>query len=201
MKTYKGHKFDNTVIEVLTKEHGKNVVKPFWESQGVEAVDEYRTSYDFSCNSGDYNICRYYGLKDGVFNNYSIHDLEGVKIITLPIDPEKQAFPYLAKCWDNDETDYYIAYVVGKVEVGNPIYPFVVSTEFKNVRKSLQIESMTKYDCNICIHAEPINETFESISAKHEQLKKRRNELQKELKDLEAQITYYSHLERILINE
>lgn len=196
MKTYKGHKFDNTVIEVLTVKHGQSVVNAFWIKQGIDTNSHY-----FNCSREGKYPQRYYGLINGKFDNYSKNDLEGVKIITLPIEPETQAFPYLAKCWDNDETDYYIAYVVGKVEVGNPIYPFVVSTAFKNVRKSLQIESMTKYDCDLCIHAEPINETFESVSAKHEQLKQRRNELQKELKDLETQIRYYSDLERILINE
>lgn len=201
MKTYKGHKFDNTVIEVLTPEHGKYVVKPFWECQGIDTIDEDGEAFLFGGNRSRGDFYKYYGLKDGKFDMYSKNDLQGVQILTLPIEPETPAFPYLAKCWDSDETDYYIAYVVGKVEVGNPIYPFVVSTEFKNVRKSLQIESMTKYDCGICIHAEPINETFESVSAKHEQIKQRRNELKKELKDLETQITYYSDLERILINE
>ena len=195
MKTYKGHKFDNTVIEVLTAEHGKNVVKPFWESQGINDC------YPFLFNAclENNNQCRYYGLKDGIFDNYKASDLQGVKIITLPIEPETPAYPYLAKCWDNDEKDFTITYVVGKIEIGNPDLPICCvhpdSSAWKLFKKGEEYQ--------ICAykHAEYINETFESVSAKHEQLKKKKVELYKELNDLIKEIEYYSTLERILINE
>ena len=198
MKTYKGHKYDNTVIEVLNPEHGKNVVKPFWESQGIIFDNTSVLNYSFFCAKSNNSNFRYYGLKDGIFKNYSESDLQGVKIITLPIETETPAFPYLAKCWDNDETDCVIIYVVGKIENSNPTMPYVCTDDFDAIRRNLI------YDSDSIMHytnAEPINETFESVSAENEKLKRRRDELQDELTNLEQQITYCSVLERILINE
>ena len=67
--------FDNMVIKVLNKEHGKRVIK-FFKSKGVDTGDF----------KGDSTLFPYYGLKNGGFDNYSDNYVvkRNLKIIELP---------------------------------------------------------------------------------------------------------------------
>jgi len=82
---------DNTVIKVLTVEHGKKVIK-WWKAQGVNTKD------NVGCNNEkDGGICIYYGIINGYFSNYSLKTIEmcNVKIIELPT--EETEIPTLGK--------------------------------------------------------------------------------------------------------
>ena len=73
----------NTVIKVLNKEHGKKVINWF-KSQGVKKHVINGYIGDITEEDGDYYI--YYGIIDGVFNNYNKQEVDRKKatIITLP---------------------------------------------------------------------------------------------------------------------
>jgi hypothetical protein len=71
---------ENTVIKVLTKEHGVKVIE-WWKSQGVD------TGYkEGSACVEDSDIHVYYGVIDRRFDNYSAYDVSkaNAKIIELP---------------------------------------------------------------------------------------------------------------------
>ena len=73
-------KWNNHVIEVLDKEHGKKVIE-WWNEQGVE------TAFLFGSGTKEANSSwRYYGLLNGSFYNYDIDYVtaHNAKIITLP---------------------------------------------------------------------------------------------------------------------
>ena len=82
---YKGHKYDNTVIEVLTSEHGKQVIN-WWNDQGVDADTYYGNN-----NKADNDIMRYYGLIDGIFRNHTVQECidDHIKIIILPMEEKR----------------------------------------------------------------------------------------------------------------
>jgi hypothetical protein len=71
---------ENTVIKVLTREHGAKVIE-WWKSQGVYThyKEGVACMYD-----NDMEI--YYGVINGKFNNYNIEDVSSsnTKIIELP---------------------------------------------------------------------------------------------------------------------
>jgi hypothetical protein len=71
----------NQVIKVLTQEHGRKVIE-YWKSKGVDT----RNMWGFSCEANN-NECIYYGVINGVFDNYrmdQISDDDKVEIIELP---------------------------------------------------------------------------------------------------------------------
>lgn len=73
-------KWNNTVIEVLDREHGKKVIE-WWKEQGVAT-----NGYDGDCTKEAGNYCIYYGVIDGRFDNYIIGKVNdnNAQIITLP---------------------------------------------------------------------------------------------------------------------
>ncbi len=75
----KNHKYDNTVIEVLSTEHGPEVIK-WWKKQGVNTRD-FR-----GCNTG-----WFYGLKAGVFSTFTSLQVCDyfLKVIKLPAEEPK----------------------------------------------------------------------------------------------------------------
>jgi hypothetical protein len=73
---------ENTVIKVLTKEHGEKVIE-WWKSQGVD------TGYkEGSACVEDSDIHVYYGVIDRRFDNYAAYQVSkaNAKIIELPED-------------------------------------------------------------------------------------------------------------------
>ena len=54
-------KWDNTCIEVLSEEHGKELIK-FWQSVGVDTVNRFGDAFNGDCPS------YYYGIFSGIFN-------------------------------------------------------------------------------------------------------------------------------------
>ncbi len=71
---YGNHKYNNCVIEVLTREHGKEVIK-WWKEQGIT------TRLEGNCSKAENDECRWYGIIDGTFDNYYEHSLTNKKII------------------------------------------------------------------------------------------------------------------------
>lgn len=72
---------NNTVIEVLTKEHGKEVIS-YFKSLGIDT-----NGREGKCNREYKYTYRYYGLINGKFDNYGLLDCDcNVKIITLPTE-------------------------------------------------------------------------------------------------------------------
>ena len=82
-------KINNTVIEVLSEEHGKEV-KKYWESKGFD-TSEY--SFAFNERRGDTHF--YYGVIYGEFGNYSLECVKshGAKVIELPKTKEQLPIP------------------------------------------------------------------------------------------------------------
>ena len=81
---------ENQVIKVLTPEHGEKVIE-YWKSKGVDTS----TYSGCSCESdGDIHI--YYGVINGVFNNYRMEQIFGsdtVEIIELPEEEFDLTYP------------------------------------------------------------------------------------------------------------
>ena len=71
---------DNCVIEVLDLEHGKEVIN-YFKSLGIDTRDLTGCSTRLTNDTH-----RYYGVKKGFFDNYTIYEVEnnGLKIIKLP---------------------------------------------------------------------------------------------------------------------
>lgn len=75
---------ENTVIKVLTIEHGKKVIE-WWDKQGIDTRD----LIGIGCESdGDTYI--YYGVIEGIFDNWGINKVQyyNAKIIELPAEEE-----------------------------------------------------------------------------------------------------------------
>lgn len=92
---------NNTVIEVLTREHGAKVIE-WWKKQGIDTSDHEGNF----CKEFGYG-CRYYGVIKGKFGNYSSKAVytHNAKIITLPEEMESfpeeiKSFPRWMWCWD-----------------------------------------------------------------------------------------------------
>jgi hypothetical protein len=71
---------ENTVIKVLTKEHGKKVIE-WWKSQGVDTEGYYG-----NVNEETGGTAIYYGVIDRGFDNYAAYEVSkaNAKIIELP---------------------------------------------------------------------------------------------------------------------
>lgn len=79
-------KWNNTVIEVLDREHGKKVIE-WWKGQGLDV-----NGYDGDCTKEAGYSSIYYGIINGRFGNYPIERVNNhnAQIITLPEPfPEK----------------------------------------------------------------------------------------------------------------
>lgn len=72
----------NQVIQVLTRSHGKKVIE-YWKSQGVDTG-----VYAGSITAADGGECRYYGVINGVFSNYTLSHvtMHQAEVIRLPED-------------------------------------------------------------------------------------------------------------------
>lgn len=77
----------NQVIEVLNDEHGKKVIE-YWESQGFKNI--YDLQGDATRDGKD--DWRYYGIIDGVFDNYTLDEAidANAEIIELPTESPKE---------------------------------------------------------------------------------------------------------------
>ena len=71
---------NNFVIEVLDREHSKEVIK-YFKSLGIDTGSSLGT-----CTRDENDSCRYYGVRNGYFDNFSIEEVNefGLKIIELP---------------------------------------------------------------------------------------------------------------------
>lgn len=71
---------NNVVIKSVKKEDGPRIIE-YFKSKGVDTWD-----FDGGCYEERGNTCIYYGVIDGVFQNYSIHKVEehNATIIELP---------------------------------------------------------------------------------------------------------------------
>lgn len=185
MENYKGHQYDNCVIENTDEESSKKL-KEFWEEQGIK----HNMSF---CKTGIY-----YGLYDGKFRylNFSDVKLLGLKIIELPQPKlkEEPKFPYLAKCYDNAEDKFDITFVVGKIEIGKPEYPFTC-VQVDNIHFFVKDEGYYTVQYK---YAEPINETLETLSQKVEGYKLKRDEMEREINEIDSELTYLFKLEQVL---
>jgi hypothetical protein len=107
---------ENTVIKVLTKEHGAKVIK-WWESQGVDTSIYTGTI----CESEGYESI-YYGVINGNFGNYSRKDVDryNAKIIELPEEE-----------FDMSTNEGRLAYAKKHYPVGTVIKSIYTDTKLK----------------------------------------------------------------------
>jgi hypothetical protein len=70
---------NNFVIECLDLQHGQKLSE-FFKDKRIDA-----SNYSFSCNKYDRDDCRYYGVINGVFDNYYYHHVveNNVEVLTL----------------------------------------------------------------------------------------------------------------------
>ena len=94
-------KYNNTVIKVLNKEHGKKVIE-WWKKQGVDTSD-----YGGLITEADGGLTFYYGVFDDWFNNFSLEFVikNKIKIIQLPSETE---YPKLM--WVSDDIEFFHKY-------------------------------------------------------------------------------------------
>jgi hypothetical protein len=81
---------ENQVIKVLTPEHGEKVIE-YWKSKGVDTGNYSGCSCE---SDGDIRI--YYGVINGVFDNYRMEQIFGsdtVEIIELPEEEFDLTYP------------------------------------------------------------------------------------------------------------
>lgn len=74
----------NTVIKVLTKEHGKEVIK-YWKSLGIDTRD-----YTGEMCKADADMSIYYGVINGVFDNYDIYKVTYTQTTIIELPTTKQ---------------------------------------------------------------------------------------------------------------
>ena len=144
-------KLNNTVIEVLTEEHGEQVIAWF-QKQGIDTrckIGVCTKKYD-NCN-------RYYGVINGIFDNWSIEEVRESNAIIIEL-PEEKTFPRMMRCWDDDEYLLRNIYVLFYDKQFN--YPYV------GIRES-DVERYKKGDDNIDFtyykHAKEIDEQPKEI--------------------------------------
>ena len=108
----------NQVIEVLDKVHGKKVIQ-YWRDRGVDTRGKEGI---LTKKHGD--SYRYYGVIDGVFDNYSetfVNDL-GAEIITLPEPEWKPKRGDRVLVWDNEGDERERIFIT---QIEGDIYPYV----------------------------------------------------------------------------
>ena len=108
----------NQVIKVLTPEHGEKVIE-YWKSKGVNT-----DNYSGECCERDGNQCIYYGVINGIFDNYRmgrISDDDNVEIIELPTNKFDMTYPI-----------YDMSTNEGRLAYARKYYP--IGTEFLNTR-------------------------------------------------------------------
>lgn len=121
---YQNHEYNNTVIKAVT-ENEEDQVLDWWKNNGVN-VSSYRGWQP------SLTICVYYGLINGVFNNYSLSTAQknNAKIINSPSELLSRGDIILV--WDIDETDAvertFAGYVEGAI---SPILTIKRGEEFK----------------------------------------------------------------------
>lgn len=86
---------DNVVIKSLTKDHGNRILK-YFKSKGV-----WTFYTEALCSEAAGDVCIYYGLINGQFDNWTIYDVTeyGAEIIELP---EEKSLPRKMLVWGND---------------------------------------------------------------------------------------------------
>jgi hypothetical protein len=124
---------ENVVVQVLNKEHGKEVIQTFKDL----GVDTYK-------NSGSL-VGWYYGLFDGEFDSFTIP--KNSKVITLEEleamkQEEKPAYPCMMEVWDDE----------GEVDAREVI------AEFKTPDGDERYVAISEdgYNCYTWQHARPI---------------------------------------------
>jgi hypothetical protein len=72
-------RLNNFVIECLSIKHGQKLSE-FFKDKRIDA-----SNYSFSCNKDSYDDCRYYGVINGVFDNYYYSQVveNNVEVLTL----------------------------------------------------------------------------------------------------------------------
>lgn len=95
-------KLNNTVIEVLTEEHGEKVIA-WWKKQGIHTrckIGVCTKKYD--------NDYRYYGVINGIFDNCSIEEVRENNAKIIELHTEDKTFPRMMMCWDDENSSLNI---------------------------------------------------------------------------------------------
>jgi len=169
---YPKKSLDNTVIEVLTEEHGKKVIE-WWRKQGI-----YTNVYVGSCCKKNISTDRYYGVINGHFGNYFLSDVKAnnAKIITLP---EEKALPRYMMCWDTDELEAEKRLVIYYNK--QLVYPFITLCETSVER---YLKGGTNCFFKVFKHAKEIEEPENKMDAAITEICKELDNVVNQLKSL-----------------
>src|SRR5690625_2701815 len=149
----------NQVIEVLDREHGKKVIQ-YWMDRGVDTKYKEGT---LTKNHGD--SYRYYGVIDGVFDNYSepFVKYHNAEIITLPEPEWKPKRGERVLVW-NIEGHEAEAIFIAEIEGG--IFPYV-TVSFEDEGNFLKGEKLLTYEWkNMKPHPQVKEVTMQEIADK-----------------------------------
>jgi hypothetical protein len=107
----------NQVIKALNKEHGKKVIE-YWKNRGVDTKD-----YSGECTEQYGDVYMYYGVIDGLFNNYRYRDVlyHNAEIIELPVEFERGERVLVR---DRDNSEWCESIFITKID--GALYPYVV---------------------------------------------------------------------------
>jgi hypothetical protein len=132
---------ENTVIKVLTKEHGKRVINWF-KSQGIDTGSCTGTI----CESEGFN-CIYYGVINGNFINYYIEQVlkNNAKIIELP------------------EDEFDMTTTEGRLAYAKKHYP--VGTKYKSLYSGQEL-IVGSYDGYLCLQPEGAWSVYDFLTNK-----------------------------------
>jgi len=109
---------NNTVIKVLNKEHGKEVIS-FFKDKGVDTL-----GMKGMVTAQDNLAHIYYGVIAGKFNNWTLYEVKvhDCEIIELPKELE---FPRRMLIWNNIGDTKYDRLVLCKLNIGKPDRPYI----------------------------------------------------------------------------
>lgn len=147
----KNHKYNNTVIEVLSIEHGEKV-KEWWRKQGIDTF-----SYIVSNNP-----TVFYGLKDGNFKYFSQWEVDkyGLKVIELPTEQPKP-YPKMMLVANNTSTSKVPRFVLCEIE-GKYVAVYGLFVQKKeHFLKQITMNNHKDLKINIWDHATDIEEPQE----------------------------------------
>jgi len=124
---------NNTVIEVLNKEHGQEV-KKYWKSKRFDT-----SRFNFSFNEEDGGSRRYYGVINNEFGNYSLKIVKayGVEIIELPKTTEELPIPRDVLVRDSQDEKWFKRELLADLSRYNIDMPFICRNKSSGGSKTI----------------------------------------------------------------
>jgi len=172
MNTYLNHKYNNTVIQCRSVEHGAKIIA-WWKEQGIDTRIYTGSTPSF-----------YYGLINGIFRSVHISDITITNITILEDIPQESEYPKVMWVWDHDKFSKFKRVVFMKKN--NKYLTWYSATTLEEAEKEISIS----YWCN----AEDI------IEEQPQDIKWNEDSIENIINSLDS-IMYNQPITRILVND